>query len=177
MADTVELPTPQEHAAEPWRKLGTIPTTNLKTVFGLGVTAATAVHYFAMAWTGRDVRMNAMAWDSWLFFLATAVLTVNAATYVAKRVTYKPGAPDAARGASATPTPEAEAERDRAAAVETARATAEQPVVVGGAQVVSSDPAATLDALQAEYRRRQMATVGLGGAAGGAPFQPPGQGD
>lgn len=195
MADTVELPThetPQEQTNQPWRLLATLPSVNWSTVSATGVLWFTMINYCAWVWTGRDVKMNATAWDSWLFFVATGVLSVSAAKFVAKRWSYKPGAPDAMRGAAATPGPEAEAERERAAAVETARTAQYQaqpaapaaPVVVNAAPVLvptpGADVGATLDALQAEARRRAMATVGLGGAPGTPatdPTQPPGQGD
>lgn len=205
MADTVELPTPetpQEQTNQPWRLLATLPSVNWSTVSGTGVLWFTMVNYCAWVWTGRDVKMSATAWDSWLFFVATGVLSVSAAKFAAKRLTYKPGAPDAMRGAAATPGPEAEAERERAAAVETARTTAQHPVppapaqpapappatpvVVNAAPVVvpQGDVGAVLDQLQAEARRRAMATSGLGGAASAGagapatdPTQPPGQGD
>lgn len=92
MTDT---PTPQERANEPWRLLGTLPSTNWKTATGTGVLYLTTVVMLALIWNvrARDSVLLSLV-DSWLLFVGTAVLGISAAQYLGKRATFKPGGPD-----------------------------------------------------------------------------------
>lgn len=92
MTDT---PTPQERANEPWRLLGTLPSTNWKTATGTGVLYLTTVVMLALIWNvrARDSVLLSLV-DSWLLFVGTAVLGISAAQYLGKRATFKTGGPD-----------------------------------------------------------------------------------
>jgi hypothetical protein len=100
-----DLPaTPQEKANEPWRLLGTLPSTNWKTASGTGVLYLTTGVILWIMWDvrGRDTVLLSLT-DSWLLFVATGVLGVNAATYIGKRLTFKQGGPDDKRSDVASP--------------------------------------------------------------------------
>jgi hypothetical protein len=101
MSDTPA--TPQEKANEPWRLLGTLPSTNWKTVSATGVLYLTTAVILALIWDvrARDSVLLSLV-DSWLLFVGTAVLGIAAAQYVGKRVTFKPGGPDDKRSDAAT---------------------------------------------------------------------------
>jgi hypothetical protein len=93
MAETAA--TPQERANEPWRRLGTLPSTNWKTASGTGVLYLTTLVMLALIWNvrARDTVLLSLV-DSWLLFVGTAVLGITAAQYIGKRATFKPGGPD-----------------------------------------------------------------------------------
>lgn len=97
-----DAPTAREIVNAPWSKLGTLPSTNWKVVTGTAVLLATMLHMFGlMAWAAHRDKDTLLAGlvDSWLLFVATAVLLVPAGQYVAKRMTYKAGGPDDQRAA------------------------------------------------------------------------------
>jgi hypothetical protein len=112
-----------------WPRIASLPSTNWKALVGTVVTLATMLQYFALQWFGKDTKVSAAMWDSWLTFVALAVLAVPAAQYVAKRMTFEPGGPDDARAAGTQQSDASEAQRERGADIASAAATP-TPVLV-----------------------------------------------
>lgn len=85
-----------------WRKLDTMPSTNVKIAAGLGMTIATCFVY--LVWVVIfEHKIDSDPWEAWLMFLA-AVLAVSTWQFIGKRKTYAAPSPDSER-ANVPPTP------------------------------------------------------------------------
>jgi hypothetical protein len=96
--------TPQERANEPWRLLGTLPSTNWKMVSSTGLIWVVTLFLCALIWNVRvrDAVVTGLV-DSLLMFVATVGGVVPAAMFATKRWSFKPGGPDDKRSDAANP--------------------------------------------------------------------------